>query len=212
MSPDGRHVYVSSAFSGSISTFDRNSTSGLLVYNAPSSVQSSSISGLNLMGNEPPRCLSSADACKDSGYGIPMRGLSAMAVSKDGQHVYATSNQDSALLTFDRDNATGALTRSKSPIFDGDMLGASVVDGLAGASGVLVSENDLSVYVTGARDQAVAAFDRDPGSGSLTYADRVKNGERRFDQFVLEPPDDLNASAARPRRCDCPRTPGCGTK
>ena len=193
VSPDGRHVYVGSYFASSVAAFDRNPTSGRLLYNRDSSFLSDSVAGNNLMGNVPPRCLDSQDECKDSGYGRPLRGLKQIVMSKEGTHLYGVSDEDSALLIFDRDNDTGALSLTRPPIFDGSIDGGSIVDGLAGASAVLISENGLSVYVAGARDQAVAAFQRDPVTGSLTYIDRIKNGERRFDQFVLEPTFQLSS-------------------
>lgn len=44
--------------------------------------------------------------------------------------------------------------------------------GLDGAHGVAVSPDDSHVYVTGSKDDALAVFRRDPGSGKLTFVEK----------------------------------------
>ncbi len=54
-------------------------------------------------------------------------------------------------------------------------------DGLAGASGVALSPDGLSLYATGENEHALAFFARDPGTGALTYREVKRDGEAGVD-------------------------------
>ena len=144
VSPDGHNVYTS-AFSGSVAAFSRDPATGRLSFLEAETDGSGGVDGLG--------------------------GASSVEVSPDGEHVYATGFGDSALVTFDRDPATGLLTFVE---FDKDGVGG--VDGLAEARQIAISSDGRHVYTTGAFDDAVAVFSRDPATGALTFVEVEKDG------------------------------------
>lgn len=89
-----------------------------------------------------------------------------VAVSPDGKNVYVTTYNGDSVISFARDATTGALTK-----VDADVDGVGGVDGIDQASDVVVSPEGKNVYVTGAEDDAVTTFNRDKGTGQLTFAD-----------------------------------------
>ena len=90
-------------------------------------------------------------------------GVLAIVLSDDGQYLYAASGGDNALAVFARDADTGALTEIQS-FSDGQEI-----DGLAGARQIAISPDGTSLYVAALYDFAVTAFDRDTGTGLLTF-------------------------------------------
>src|SRR4051794_14326185 len=102
-----------------------------------------------------------------------------VAVSPDGANVYAVGSASNAVATFTRNPSTGALT-----FLEEDVDGAGGVDGIATARGVAVSPDGGSVYVTGNTDNAVATFDRDPGTGALTFVEMDTDGVAGVDGIL----------------------------
>ena len=155
ISPDGRNAYAASAISGSVSIFDRNTTTGALT-------QKPGTTG----------CISddgSGGACVD---GTALAGAFAVTVSPDGRNVYAVAKDANAIAIFDRDPTTGALTQKPGTagcISNTGSAGACV-DGTAldGAFSVTVSPDGKSVYAASFFSSAVSIFDRDPNTGALT--------------------------------------------
>jgi 6-phosphogluconolactonase (cycloisomerase 2 family) len=99
-------------------------------------------------------------------------GPQGLTVSPDGKHVYATAGQSGAVAVFTRSAATGALTFLQS-----HRDGFGGVDGLAGATTVLVSPDGKHVYVGGYNDAAVALFTRNAATGALTFVSSVFDGQ-----------------------------------
>jgi 6-phosphogluconolactonase (cycloisomerase 2 family) len=94
----------------------------------------------------------------------------AVAVSPDGLNVYVASFEN-ALAVFSRDPGTGTLG-----FVEAERDGVGGVDGLGGARSVVVSPDGANVYATGAADDAVAVFARDPGTGALSFVEEKRNG------------------------------------
>jgi DNA-binding beta-propeller fold protein YncE len=110
-----------------------------------------------------------SDGC--SVFGVPkMEDASDVAVSGDGRNVYVTSAPSASITRFDRDPATGDLTRVGCiTATTGCGTGVDGKPGLSGARSVAVSADGRNVYVTGETDNAVVSLARDTGSGALTY-------------------------------------------
>lgn len=151
VSPDGRSVYAASGPDDAIVRFDRDPQSGRIA--AQGCIDDND---------------SGADACSQSTDGLD--GARAVAVSPDGESVYAGSQIDDAIVRFDRDPSSGALT-AVDCIDDNDSGADSCArstDGLAGAFSLALSPDGLSVYAAGLDDDAIVRFDRDRQGGALT--------------------------------------------
>jgi poly(3-hydroxybutyrate) depolymerase/6-phosphogluconolactonase (cycloisomerase 2 family) len=92
-------------------------------------------------------------------------------VSPDGAQVYAAGPTAKALTAFQRDPATGRLTRLASW-----RNGVDNVQGLDGAQTIALSVDGASLYVAGFYDHAVAVFARDLSTGSLSFVQVVQSG------------------------------------
>ena len=153
MSPDGESVYAASNEDDAVARFDRDTGTGALT---------------------PAGCIqdndSGADTCADSADGLD--GAASVAVSPDGKSLYVASFDDDAIVRFDRNITTGALTPAGC-IQDNDSGAdtcADSADGLDGALWVAVSPDGESVYAASSNDDAVTRFDRDTATGALTPA------------------------------------------
>ena len=94
-----------------------------------------------------------------------------VAASPDGKNVYVSAGTSNAVTTFTRDPGTGALTYLES-----DVDGIGGVDGIAGTFGLAVSPDGNNVYVAGKNENSLATFNRDPGTGALTYVTKLTQG------------------------------------
>lgn len=156
ISPDGRHVYVTSGGRGSgsnaIVAFARDRTTGALTY-LPGTDGCVSVGG-----NDGP--------CVEGAVNVPWD----LVVSPDGRHLYVTL-RDRGVAVFERDARTGKVTALPSPE-DIVYLGT----GWEEPQGIDVSRDGKTVYV--AADDSTAAYGpvrglvvalaRDPHSGVLT--------------------------------------------
>lgn len=110
--------------------------------------------------------------------GVALEGVSGVSgisgaewldVAPDGKHLYATGAAGNSLAAFER-LADGTLLFVASYVD-----GVAGVDGLFGAQGVVVSDDDLDVYVTGSGEDKLAHFSRDPVTGLLTFLGTYSN-------------------------------------
>jgi DNA-binding beta-propeller fold protein YncE len=154
-SPDGKSVYVASAVSGAVAVFDRDPTTGALAQKR---------------GTE--RCVSdngSGGTCQD---GTALDAAAGVTTSPDGKSVYVTSQRSNAVAVFDRDPATGGLTQKPGLAGciseDGTRRQCRDGIGLNLALGIATSADGKNVYVAAVLAGAVAVFDRDPATGTLT--------------------------------------------
>jgi 6-phosphogluconolactonase (cycloisomerase 2 family) len=154
-SPDGKHVYVASLTSDALAVFARDRTTGALT-------QLDGLAGCVSQGGSGGECT--------SGKGLDSPW--AVAVTRDGKHVYATSFEGVA--AFSRDKRTGALTQlpgtagcvsdsgTSGDCTDGRVLGNGQIRAAA------PSPDGRNLYVTAGAAGAVAAFARDKTTGALT--------------------------------------------
>lgn len=109
--------------------------------------------------------------------GIPgLPGATDVVVSPDGAHVYVVSVLGDSVVMFARDAGTNALT---SLGFLEDGVGG--VEGLGAASRIAISPDGAHVYVASGDavfvgDDALAVFERDPGTGLLTEIQVLEQG------------------------------------
>lgn len=155
VSPDGAHVYATGAADDGIAAFQRDSATGRISFLG---LLRDGVLGVNGLGN--------------------VRGL---AISPDGLHVYTAAPSDNGVGIFARDAGSGLLTYLGLR-FDGQPEGPLTVDGLAGASAVAVSPDGTHVYVAGSGEGGgVAVFERNAGSGLLTFVEAEKDGSNGVD-------------------------------
>jgi fibronectin-binding autotransporter adhesin len=153
VSPDGRDVYVASSKSDAIAIFRRDARDGGLT---------------QPIGEGGCTAVKGANGCATA---IGLDGPNSLAVSPDGRNVYATSRASNSISVFQRNQKTGALTQL--PASAGCIAGVpipvcAVGRALVGPDVVVVSPKGENVYVGSFFGNAVAVFDRDPASGSLT--------------------------------------------
>ncbi len=191
LSPDGRHVYASTALPSQIRTYARDLTTGQLTF---LSLVQDNVGGVDGIG-----------------------AMQAVRVSPDGRHVYATGPDDDAVAVFSRDVSTGALTflgleqngvdgvdgldfaidlalsRDGLHLYAADLAsnaiavfsrnsstgdltfvevlrqGVGGVDGLTDVNAIWVSEEGEHLYATNATNDQLAAFGRNAATGMLTF-------------------------------------------
>ncbi len=148
VSADGKSVYVASRADDAIVRFDRD-TAGALT---------------------PQGCI--ADVGDAAGCGATQQGLDearGVAASADGNSVYVAGREDSAIVRFNRDPASGAITPQGCIADIGDPAGCgTTAQGLESAESVAVSADGNSVYASSVSDDAIVSFGRDPATGALT--------------------------------------------
>lgn len=105
-----------------------------------------------------------------------LNGVRGVTLSPDGAHLYATGAAENALVVFEREVETGALTFVE--VLRDGMNG---VDGLDSAYLAAVSPDGAHVYVAGFDDDSVAAFRRNPGTGALSFLEVQRDGEPGVD-------------------------------
>jgi DNA-binding beta-propeller fold protein YncE len=155
ISPDGKNVYVASSGSDAIAVFQRNPSTGALT-------QAAGTAGCIAAGG--------ANGCAT---GVGLDGPNSVAVSPDGENVYATSINSNSLAIFTRNPSTGALTQAT----DGSgclaataSAGCDAARGLTGADVVAVSPDGRNVYTGSFKGSTVAVFARYFG-GALKQLD-----------------------------------------
>ena len=147
VAPGGEHVYVTSESLDALLLFERSPFDSTLQF------------------------VTTYDNSTAGFSGAPFGGLSNLAISPDGNHLYAAAPDDNALAVLARNPTTGTLSLVESQVD-----GAAPVQGLAGVGDVAVSPDGAHVYAVGSTSDSVAAFARDPGTGALTFIEAELDG------------------------------------
>lgn len=217
VSPDGSYVYAAGQADDAIAVFRRNAMTGWLTF---VEVQREGVGGVDGIAGPLALAISPdgkqiyvasgdesavtvfgrdattgrlhlADVEKEGGRDIGLSGIHSVTVSPDGAYVYSAGQADDAVAVFRRDKRTGAVT------FTGVVSeGIDGVDGLYGALWVTLSPDGTKLYVASTHDNAVAAFDRDPRTGALTFLEKQTGGPTcqclAFARGVAVSPDGRN--------------------
>ena len=138
VTPDGLHVLVASRTDSAVVLFRRDASTESLAFVEAEMDEVDGVFGLD--------------------------GASAVAVSPDGRHAYATSLRDDSLVVFARDASQDDL--SFAAIEENGMGG---VFGLGQASNVTVTPDGRSVLATGREYGTLAVFARDASVDDLTF-------------------------------------------
>ena len=149
VSADGRNVYAGGGTT--ITTFTRDAKTGQLTQPA------------GALG-----CVSSSTG--GCGHALGLSGISQIALSPDGRHLYAASSIANSVTAFSRDINTGALVQLKGAagcVRPGGLGGCASGVGLLGATALAIAPDGRSLYVAGRDADAVAAFAIDPTGGAL---------------------------------------------
>ena len=196
-SPDGDYVYVLGSNDNTINTFRRNSAGELDFYDSKTE-GINGVAGINFPTNiavsPDNNFIYTASSGSNAAVVFERDGLGILnyieskvsggagvdglddpyfvAVSPDGKHLYAASNDDDAVAIFSRNQSTGAIN-----FIDMVVDGVDGVDGLYKASAVTVSPDGRHVYATGNNDDAVAVFSRDDITGELTFIESFEDDE-----------------------------------
>jgi DNA-binding beta-propeller fold protein YncE len=145
----------------------------------------------------PEGCIVDNDLVAPPACGKSTDGLDhteSLTVSHDGKSVYAVSTLDSAIVRFDRNTQSGALT-PKGCIDDNDSGAdacANDTNGLGEGAGVAVSRDGKSVYVVSGEDDAIVIFKRG-GDGALTPKGCIDDND--FDTDPTQGEDNCAKSA-----------------
>ncbi len=153
--PDGTSAYSVSFQNDRVTEYDRNPITGALTY-------------VTCFSDPPATCPNPVPG---------LGGVQNLAITADGTSLYASSQNDDAIVEFARNTSTGALeyTVNGSCYDDEDTnLEASCtnVKALDSAQGIAVSADGQSVYVASVDNDAIAHFDRnasgtEPMNGNL---------------------------------------------
>lgn len=148
ISPDGTSLYATSEGDDAVVHFSRDAVTGALTKID---------------------CFATHDAggeatCTDVGG---LANAYAAAVSPDGRSLYALGNTDDAIVRFDRDTGTGALSQIDCVDDDGGACPQSMT-GITTPTRVAVSADGRSVYVTANSTDSIAVLDREPATGAIT--------------------------------------------
>ena len=198
VSPDGANVYVASKIGDSLAVFSRDPATGQLTFLQSKRDNVGGVNGLNgaegvavspdgadvyvagrndnalaVFSRDPADgTLTFVEIQRDGVAGVTgLGGAKGVAISSDGAHVYAAGSLDNAVAVFGRDVATGKLT-----LIEVQSEGQNGVTGLARARALQLSPDGANLYVAGGDDDALAVFDRDPATGTLTFVQLLKNG------------------------------------
>jgi len=151
VSGDGAQVYVTSRFGNALFVLDRDADSGSAQFGRLT-FAAAHINGLS---------------------GITgLSGAFGVDLSPDGKHLYVASENDNAVVLFDRNTANGSLTFRRKWVHDTTSLW-----GLTGAQGIDIAPDGKEVFVTGAADDSLTIFDRSETSGELSVHRTIFNGD-----------------------------------
>jgi len=163
VSPDGRHVYVTTETAGEVSVFARRANGTL------TELQCFRATDYTPAWNKTP------SSCAGRALGI--NGAVGEVLSSDGRWLYVTSTKDDAVVSFRRDPASGTLTWARCMQDEAAVhhfARCSHAIGLGSARWIALSPDGRNAYVADL-DHAIATLARDPSTGALREIDCIKD-------------------------------------
>ena len=153
VSADGKHVYALSNSDNSVSVFLRNPNSNSQGYGQ-----------LNYL---------TTYRQGDPGIGGLIGPVEMiMSDNNGGDYLYILGAADASLVVFARDAATGELS-----FVEFKQNGSSQVEGLSGANHLTFDVSQDSLFVAGRLENSLVRFNRDGVTGSLQFAQVLKQGD-----------------------------------
>lgn len=152
---DGRFIHVAGQQADAIAVFERDVGSGLLAWRSQVVDGELGVDGIG--------------------------GVSALALSPDGRHLYAGGASDHAIATFNINPASGALTLA-SVIRQGNG-----VNGLSGVNGLAFDAAGTLLFATAEANRSVTAFRRTLATGALAHVVGIEDGEVGVMASLLAP-------------------------
>ena len=140
LSSDGLHAYATSGSKNAVLGFDRDASTGLL---SGAVSYKSSTTGFNL---------------------AKLTGVQDLKLSADGEFVYVVAMDDNAITVLERDLSDGSLAFVQS------LAQGGAVQGMKKPFRLALSPDGAQVYVLAQESSAITSFDRDPGTGELSFA------------------------------------------
>ncbi len=197
VSPDGKNVYAAGQNADAIVSYSRNAATGALT----------SMGCIEDAGAPTTGCASSAEGLDSARF---------VAVTPDLKNVYVTGGDDAAVVVFDRNLSTGALSNARCfEGNDGPDLGATCPDlatPLLGAEGIAVSTDNNQVYVAAQGPDSLATLTRTPADGNLSFLEADTTGLDPRELAVSPDGKGVYVAAATSNRIDAfVRNPGTGS-
>ncbi|MEM8994238.1 MAG: beta-propeller fold lactonase family protein, partial [Acidobacteriota bacterium] len=189
LSLDGTHLYVSDLCEPLIVVFDRDAVTGTLTFASELEPQDSgtlesmaiSADGLFLYAGDTEgdsvqvysrdSVTGSLTFLQSLSDGVDAEGIAgpeSMVLSPDRASLYVGGRTDKAIAFFSRDGGTGLLTFIDQVVDDVDG-----VDGLDTVQALTLSADGAHLYAVSTRDDAIAVFSRDGGTGALTFLEAL---------------------------------------
>lgn len=197
VSADDQQVYAAGTESDALVVFNRNTITGALTYQETLRDGEQNITDLkfpvalavsdkfdevyvadfgsnallSFTRNEGEATLDFGFSERGSGLGITgLRGAETAVISPDGNYLYVAAKEGDAVSIFARNQSNGSLTYIDY-LEDGGGL-----DGLNGATEIIISADGTDVYIAGFWDNTVTHFQRDINTGLLIFSDKEKDG------------------------------------
>lgn len=183
VAPDGKAVYITARFDDAVAAFKRKKTGFISYVGCVSGDSDTGPAGSDACTTAP----SATPEGAGSGFDDPKQ--KEVAISRDGEWLYAASDLDDSVLRFKRDPATavldyrGCLTGEEAtgPAPGGSGACKAIPEigtggansGLDGPRWVELSRDGRSLFVTSDFDNAVARFKRNPDNGKLSWGECV---------------------------------------
>jgi 6-phosphogluconolactonase (cycloisomerase 2 family) len=198
ISPDGKHLYVTSRLDSSILVFTRDLTSGLLTRlqeitntNAGGPTVSISPDGKHVYTSTGTRLttytrnlssgaltfvssFTAGQTASGGGIADSLSDVTDITISSDGKHLYTLSRTDESIGHYQRNTTNGQLAYAEKITRGVADSAGHIVDGLQGAKSLTLNPTGNRLYATADGDDSIAVFLRDSVTGRLVYENVLK--------------------------------------